>query len=183
MNKAKTNNSHLYDKVALRLAFLPDTDQVTVLDCYHGTGVIWRNVQRNTEKKITVHGIDISDDDVQMPVLLGDNMKIFDSLDIRQYDVIDLDAWGIPAKQFTAIWPQVKKGAVVFYTFCQNMLGQLGMALLTSLGYAEQMIQKCPTLFAKNAHKKFISFLSCNGCCNVVYLRRGRKYYGMVRKD
>lgn len=183
MSKGKTNNSFLYDKVALRICFLPDNPEITVLDCYHGTGAIWKNVQRNTDKRIKVHGIDIQDyggDDV---ALIGDNLKIFDSLDLSRYDVIDLDAYGIPAKQFLAVWPRMRPGTVLFYTFIQNMLGQLGGTMLGQLGYTPAMLTKCPMLFCRDAHEKFLRFMSLQTLSTAVYCRHGRKYYGVVRKE
>jgi hypothetical protein len=183
MNKAKTNNSFLHDKVALRVAFLPDKPEVTVLDCYHGRGSIWNNVRRNTDKRIAVHGIDIQDYGVESIALIGDNLKIFDSLDLSRYDVVDLDAWGIPAAQFTAVWQRLRPGTIVFYTFIQNMLGLLGSSMLGQLGYTASMVARCPTLFAKNGHEKFIRFLSLHNLSTVIYCRHGRKYYGVVKKE
>jgi hypothetical protein len=183
MNKAKTNNSYLYDKVALRVAFLPEVQTVRVLDCYHGAGMIWRNVQRNTDKRLAIHGIDMSDYGTGEAVLLGDNLKVFDSLDLASYDVIDLDAYGVPAEQMIAVWPRMRSGAVIFYTFTQTMLGQLPRSMFDRLGYTASMIARCPTLFAKNGHEKFLHFISLQTLSTIVYCKHGRKFYGTVRKE
>lgn len=183
MNKAKTNNSFLHDKVALRLCFLPDKPDITVLDCYHGTGSIWRNVQRNTDKRLTVHGIDIQDYGGADVALIGDNLKVFDSLDLERYDVIDLDAYGIPVKQFLAVWPRLRPGTILFYTFIHSMLGKLGSTMLGQLGYSPAMLAKCQTLFCRDAHEKFLRFMSLQTLSKAVYCKHGRKYYGAVRKE
>lgn len=181
MNKDKTNNSYLYDKVAIRLINLPDKEKITVLDCFHGNGLIWKNVIRNTKKKIIVNGIDISDYDELS--LKGDNLKILDSIDVSKYDIIDLDSYGVPDKQISKIWNRLKKNTIVFYTFIQTNMGRLSNSLLMELGYTESMINKIPSLFNKKGHAKFINFLSLQPCAHVLYLNHGRKYYGMIRKE
>src|SRR5688572_25502525 len=93
----KTNNSYLADKVALRVAHMPKAGEVRVLDCYAGQGVIWRAVERLTGREIKVLGIDVNKPDelsgFRMP---GDNRAYLEIIDLSRFDVVDLDAYGIP---------------------------------------------------------------------------------------
>lgn len=92
-------------KVAQRLACLPppqDGKRLRVLDAYGGDGDIWRAVR-------AARGIDdiqvtsIDKTPRQRGQLAIDNLRYLRSADLRRFDVIDLDAWGVPAAQLRTV--------------------------------------------------------------------------------
>jgi hypothetical protein len=177
MNSPKTNNSFTAAKIYLRLKNLPEKETIKVLDCYHWKNVVWGNVKYNTTIKIDVHGIDIKEYENQCS-LLGDNIKILPVLDLSGYDIIDLDAYGVPDKQIKIVCEKAAHGTIVFYTFIQSVLGMLPLSLLMRLGFGDEMIKKVPTLFSRDGFDKFKSFLSTLSITKTSYIKHGRKYYG-----
>ena len=173
-DQIKTDNSFLADKVALRAGMLPNKKQVKVLDCYAGTGRIWEQVVKKTGKNINVVSIDI--DQKQDFVLLGDNEKWLAMMDLTGFDVIDLDAYGVPFKQLEILFDKKYKG-LVFVTFIQSLYGGLPYDMLECLGYTKAMIEKCPSLFFKKGRDKFLGYLKTKGIELVQVREDGRKHY------
>jgi hypothetical protein len=178
MSSQKTNNSFLRKKICLRINHLPDKSEINVLDCFHGNGCIWKNIQRNIhDKKINVEGLDIKEYDEF--ALIGDNLKILPTLDFSRYDIIDVDAYGCPYDQIKIIAGKVTKTTLIFYTFIQTMMGALPFDMLADIGYSNEMVKKTPVLFSKNGHEKFMNWLSTIGVKEVSFINPvGKKYYG-----
>lgn len=154
----KTDNSYFDLKVNLRLANLPDKRPLSVLDCYAGKGLIWRAI---TDKigKTSVLSIDKKPHD---GYLIGENIKFLKSLSLEQFDVIDLDAYGMPIEQTEILFKKRYVGTV-FVTFIQSMIRTLPTKLLLEYGYTEKIIKKCRTLCSKNGIFKYINYLANNG--------------------
>jgi len=177
MSSQKINNSFLKEKVVFRIKHLPDINAINVLDCFHGNGCIWYNVRRNIKRDISVFGIDIQEYDEFS--LVGDNLKILPNLDLDAFNVIDVDAYGSPYEQVKIISGKIKTPTLVFYTFIQTMLGRCNFDMLQDLGYSHAMLEKCPSLFSKDGHVKFMRWLAILGVERVSYVNpKGRKYYG-----
>jgi len=165
MNKAatKTDNSYLEMKVRLRMDNLPEGSELDVLDCFSGDGLIWREVQRQArDKRLHVLSLDRKPSLGKLH-LVGDNRKFLSSMDLRKFDVIDLDAYGtdLGAMKLVLLKPR-RPGAVVFGTFIQSVMGCLTYAMLTELGYTRTMVQKIPTLFYRNGRAKLLAWLADN---------------------
>ena len=178
MNKPqiKTDNSFLETKVKLRMDNLPP-GEVRVLDCYHGEGVIWRTIkERMPGRDIEVLGIDTRS--VGESHLQGDNMKFLPSMDLRYFNVIDMDAYGVPHKQLNAIFSRPTcNNAVVFVTFIQSVFGKLPDAMLEELGYSKAMVSKCQTLFCRNGFEKLMQYLALHGIDKIkVYSNSKKKH-------
>lgn len=132
----KTNNSYLSDKVSLRLGHLPAGKKIRVLDCYSGKGLIWKAVKKMSGRDITTLGIDVSaDTGFRLP---GDNRAYLDTLDLSPFQVIDLDAYGVPYDQLKSIFSRGYKGHV-FVTFIQTMYGQMPVGLLEDIGFTHEV--------------------------------------------
>ena len=159
MSSPKTNNSYLKEKVILRLLNLPDKKDIKVLDCFHGNGEIWRNIKMLSDKNIEIDGIDLKDYSDSFS-LIGDNSKVLKSIDINKYDIIDLDAYGVPDVQIEIVRQKAKKEIIVFYTFINSVMGILPENLLKKIGISEPMLKKTITIFSRNQHQKFLFFLS-----------------------
>ena len=170
MSNHKTDNSSLRTKVAFRLNRLPTKEKITVLDCYHGSGACWRNINLHSVSKIQIHGLDIDDKDSF--VLLGDNRKVLPGLNLSRYDVIDVDSYGVPYDVLSEIFAYDGDiNATIFYTFCQTHMRQMPKGMLLELGYTDVMYQKSPTLVSKGGHDKFLHWLANNGVTHVEYIK------------
>lgn len=94
----KTDNSYIEEKIDLRISAISEKKSVTVLDCYAGTGKLWTLVKQRTGCNISVVGIE-KENGKNKYALPGDNIKYLKNIDLSKFDIIDLDAYGIPFAQ------------------------------------------------------------------------------------
>lgn len=172
----QTDNSYLADKVALRVAHLPEADPLRVLDCFGGKGLIWKAVAKLTGRKILRLPIEIKEQEEEGFYLPGDNRAYLSSLDLARFDVIDLDGYGVPFDQLEMVFGAGYQG-VVFVTFIQTMMGRLPFGLLKAVGFTEEMVKKCPTLFGKSGWKYFMEYLALRGVSRIWHRSHARKHY------
>jgi len=174
MAGTKTDNSYLDDKVFLRAGHLPSKDKIFLLDCYAGKGRIWKKVAVVSKARIMRLAIDFKDDvGFHLP---GDNLAWMQSFDLSRFDVIDLDAYGVPYKQLKIILESGYRG-VVFVTFIQSVFGVLPHEMLMDIGISQDMIEKCPTLFYRSGWLYFKNWLAMNGVPKIYHRSAGRKHY------
>ena len=181
MNKCQTDNSFFTDKVNLRLRHLPDKKHIRVLEAYCGDGKIWNEIKTKTNKQIDILRVDKKENSKGV-YLIGDNRKYLMSLNLGQYDIIDLDAYGVPFSQLEIIFDYFDKinntrGVVCFVTFIQTMFGCLPKKMLYSVGYSRAMIEKCPALFYMKGFEKFKRYLYLRGVRHISSMSAGRKHY------
>lgn len=140
---------------------LPAKRTIRVLDCFHGQGTIWRNIDnRLTNKKIIVLGID-KNKDFMSRALVGDNVRYLATMDLSQFDIIDLDAWGVPFRQLQVIANNpTSAGCLVFATLIQARFAGLPKKMLSLLGYTPNMVNKVPLLFRRNGIEKWLQYLA-----------------------
>jgi len=175
MSKVQTDSSYLETKIKLRLENLP-AGTCDVLDCYAGTGQIWNIIKQRTKKKINVLGIELKE--TQGIYLHGDNRKFLSSIDLTRFNVIDLDAYGVPYHQLKIIFARnLQPGTTIFVTFIQILYGGLPHGMLSDIGYSLSMIKKCPALFYKNGFEKFKRFLAINGIGQIKHYSYQKKHY------
>jgi len=173
MSKTLTDNSYLAEKIKLRLNNLPDKKEINVLDMFSGNGLIWKRIKKQSQSKINVLRME-KKKDAQGVYLRGDNRKYIINYD--QFDLIDLDAYGVPHKQLEKIFKQSKKELGIFITFIQIVYGQLPFGFLEEIGYSRAMIKKIPNLFMKNGQQKLLNFLTVKGVRNVkIYYNQSRR--------
>jgi len=175
LSKGQTDNSYLADKIALRLSMIPEKKELRVIDAFHGTGTIWKNIQKKYAGDIKITRIDIEQKDDAF-MLIGDNTKFLASLPLEKYDVIDLDAYGVPYDQLKIIFDRGYRG-LVFVTFIQSVMGRLQNDFLIDLGYTSEMIRKCPALFSKRGREKFLRWLALHGIRHIKIRSHARKSY------
>ncbi len=135
MNKVKTDNSNFTTKVLIRLNNIPKKN-VTVLDCYHEYGKIWNEIKRQFKHNIKIVSIDKKPE--SNAVYKGDNIKYLKTIDLTKYDIIDLDAYGMPFFQLECIFKSNIKKAIIFYTCIFTVYGGLQRKLLYQLGYTKK---------------------------------------------
>ena len=172
MAVTKTDNSFFVDKIKLRINHLPD-DPI-VLDCFAGSGLIWRYVAGITKKNI--QRLPIEKKNIDSFHLPGDNLKYLSTLDLSQFNVIDLNAYGIPYKQLKIIFQSNFKG-IIFVTFIQSVFGGVDFDMLVEYGFPKSMIKQSPSLFFKLGFDAFKQFLAKNGV-QKIWLREsdGKRY-------
>jgi uncharacterized protein with WD repeat len=177
MSKVQTDNSYLEEKIILRMETLSNInkDKVVVLDCYSGEGLIWDEIIKRSSKKINVLRIDAKKDKKGI-YLKGENMKFIKSLNLNDFDIVDLDAYGMPYFQLIELFKQKYKG-FIHVTFIQSVMGNLPNSFLFNLGYTKKMVEKCRTLFSKNGMEKMLRFLSIYGIKEVTGYFFDRKNY------
>lgn len=181
MDKNKTDNSFFDEKIKLRCNHLPQKESIAVLDCYSGTGKIWNEVATRTGKVIRILPID-KEKKRKDAFLQGDNLKFLTSIDLSIFDIIDLDAYGVPFRQLDTVLKRSVPGHIIFITFIQSMFGTIPLQMLKKIGYTESMVRKCPALFNKNGFEKFKQFLCLYGIRKMTHFSTGRKHYIFISK-
>lgn len=106
----------------------------------------------------------------------GDNRSFLQIIDLSRFNVVDLDAYGIPFEQLKILFDREYKG-VVFFTMIQSLYGQMNKALLADLGFTNKMVEKIPTLFAKSGWGYFREWLALRGVSKIRVRSHKRKHY------
>jgi hypothetical protein len=176
----KTDNHYLADKVALRAGMVRELgDRFRVLDCYGGHGRVWRAVERMTGQQVDRVAIDMRTDLVS-PHLHGDNVKVMTGLDLSKFDVIDLDAYGVPAEQLELVFRSEFRG-VVFVTMIQTMTGAMPKSVGDSVGMPPSIYTTAPSLFARRGWEYFCAWMYARGVDRIRLREKNRKrYFGFV---
>jgi hypothetical protein len=160
MTRVKTDNDNLSKKLAIRLFAMNrleknTTEPIRVLDCFAGDGLLWHYLKKECERPIEHIGIDV------LPKLgaqyLGDNRHYLHRLPLDNFDLIDVDAYGVPYDQMKILAKRNYRGIVVG-TFIQAIYGGLPYAMLEDIGYSRQMVRKITQLFFNNGWNKWATF-------------------------
>lgn len=177
----KTDNHFLGDKIRLRIDRSPfrHGHALRVLDCFGGKGLVWFGVERISGFPVDRIAIDIRKDITSFH-LHGDNVKILSGMDLDHFDVIDLDAYGIPVDQLDIIF---RKGYIgtVFVTAIQTMHGALPHAMLTEVGFTKTMLEKAPALPSRRGFQYLLEWLALRGIKTVWHRSHNRKHYMAFR--
>lgn len=169
-----TDNSLLDAKVKLRMGHMP-SDPVRVLDCYGGFGVVWKEVKKRSGRQdIERVAIDVED---RPGALRGNNVKWLKSLDLSRYNVIDLDAYGVPFDQMKVLFDRGYSGTV-FFTFIQSVMGAIPNKLIYFAGITREMVSACPTLWGQIGWMLWTDWLAKNGVRTIWHHTLNRKHYG-----
>ncbi|MBU1206457.1 MAG: hypothetical protein KKH04_05950 [Proteobacteria bacterium] len=138
--------------------------------------MIWAEIEKRTGREILILRID-RERGKRGTYLVGNNLK-FD-LDYDNFDVVDVDAYGVPFGQLERIFSKSSQPKMVFITFIQSQWGTLPRKMLNALGYTNGMIKKVPTLFYRAGQQKFLRYLASRGVkkCQISYTPDKRKNY------
>ncbi|MDR1938336.1 MAG: hypothetical protein LBQ73_07550 [Tannerellaceae bacterium] len=179
MSKVQTDNSKLIEKVRLRLDSIKEISKqhITVLECFSGNGVIWNEVRMFSNADIRILKMDVKNDRKGV-YLKGNNLKFLPNMDLSEYDIIDLDAYGSPFKQLEYVFKSNFNG-IVHCTYIQTFMGKLDYKMLNSIGYSNKMIKKIPTLFSTNALEKMVDYLGTKGAVEQItgYFLGNKNYF------
>lgn len=173
----QTDNSFLHEKVLLRLETINriKKETINVLECFAGDGYIWTEVKLQSSKKINILRIDQKKDKTGV-YLIGDNLKYLSSINLNYFDIIDLDAYGIPFYQMEIVFQKGFKG-FVHVTAIQSTYGNLPFSLFDSIGIPERMYKKSVTLFSKKGKHLIFKYLQKKGVENLTGFFIEKKYY------
>jgi hypothetical protein len=174
----KTDNDHLSKKLALRMfavdRLLRRGQSVRVLDCFAGQGTLWRLLQREYTNRITTVGIDRAWN--RGARYLGDNRRYLNFMSLEDYNLIDLDAYGVPYEQLRIISRRRYTGIVVG-TFIQCAYGGLPFSMLQELGYPRRMVERVTKLFFRCGWRKWSAYLRLLGYNEVHVYHCANKHY------
>lgn len=179
----QTDNSELATKVALRIDHIP-TGAVRVLDAYGGHGVVWGEVSAKTGRHDIIRtGVDVHD---RPGCVKCDNRKVLAGLHAGSFDVIDLDAYGVPFAQMRLVLDSDWTGGV-FFTFIQVGMRQVPMGLVLATGGTKEQFRQTPTLFGKLGWELWLEWLCLRGV-DLVWHRSiersgANKHYGYFVKN
>jgi hypothetical protein len=179
MTKKKTDNDNLSKKLAIRLFAMDklgkiEAEPIRVLDCFAGDGLLWHYLKKESKRNIEHVGIDTLPK--KGALYLGDNRRYLQRLPIDDYDLIDLDAYGVPYDQMKILVKRNYRGIVVG-TFIQCVYGGLPYAMLEDIGYSRQMVRKITKLFFRNGWDKWAEFLKTIGYEDVFVFHCANKHY------
>lgn len=99
LSKIKKVNNHsrsLPDKILIRQHLLNAMDQPSVLDCFAGSGKMYREVWRSANRYV---GCDRQWFCDERKAFVCDNRRLLRSLDLQAFNIFDLDAYGSPWEQ------------------------------------------------------------------------------------
>ena len=155
----KTNNDKkmIEAKIQLRLMSLPDKDEVNILECFAGEGVLWNEVKKRTKKQLKILSIDKNN--YKKISLKGDNIKFLKSLDLTKYQIIDLDAWGCPANQLQVLCEKKYKG-IIICSFIQSDFHTITKIVQLNYGYTNKMMKEAPMLCRRNGLEQMLFFIN-----------------------
>jgi len=161
-------------KINLRKDNLPEDKELFVLDCYCGNGTIWNRIKKETGKNIKTLSIDILKK--SCADIVCDNLKVISGINLDKFNVIDLDAYGIPFAQLQMIIKK-KYSGVVFMTVIQTHHGNLPNAILIQSGFTKEMLNKARSLFTKNPIELLEMYLETKNIFNYRIKSLDRKHY------
>ena len=135
----KADNSHSGAKIALRLALVDGLKQknLRVLDAYSGTGFLWKQVRAaRPDVEFAMTNIEKKKNG-RLDAIHGDNVRIMPSLPLGEFDIIDLDAYGIPTEQL-ALVAAAAPHVPVLVTCISASVGTVPYAMLEAAGIPSQ---------------------------------------------
>lgn len=173
----QTDNSYLEEKVLLRLETvnLIQKDTINVLEAFAGDGFVWTEVRMRTDKQINILRIDQKKDKDGI-YLIGDNIKYLKSMNFSKFDIVDLDAYGIPYQQLELIFNKKYKG-YVHVTAIQSVMGNLPFGVFNTIGIPSEMYKKSITLFSKRGRDMIYKYLYKKGIKSINGYFIDRKNY------
>ena len=179
----KTDNSKLEEKLILRREVIDKIGkpEIKVIELYAGKSVMWSILRDEYKDRVKIHLLSIEKEHGNNPrALQGDNMKFIDGIDLNRFDIVDVDAYGIPAGQLKAIRKQNYRGWVIV-TAIQSMFGALPKDVLLANGITKAMMRKVSAVFVSKGLAYIKNFIYSLGGRTIRGFFEERKYYFYTR--
>lgn len=163
LQSTKTDNKSIANKIFIRKEAIKNLKIVKVLDLFAGRNVLWNNIK--TDKYF---GIDIAIDKGKN--LNADTRKVFDSINLSEFNVIDCDSYGIAFDLYKKLLTRddIKCGTIIFYTAITNEFTKIQNEAKKEFNF-KHFYNKAPSLFNRRAIEFFYEFLSNYGIKEVNY--------------
>ena len=176
----KTDNKSIYNKIFIREKAIEKLKEVKVMDLFAGRNVLWNNIRKDK-----YFGIDIVANKGKN--LNIDTRKVFDSLDLSDYNVIDCDSYGIAFDLYKKLLTRkdVKKGTIIIYTAITNEFTKIQNIAKEEFNF-KHFYNKAPSLFNARAIEFFYEFLGEYGIEKLFYYSirdKFLKHYGYFIKN
>lgn len=171
----KTDNKSIANKIFIRKEAVKNLKHIKVLDLFAGRNVLWSNIK--TDKYF---GIDIKQNKGKN--LNADTRRVFDSIDLSNFNVIDCDSYGIAFDLYKKILtnPNLKKGTIIIYTLITNEFTKIQNEAKKEFNF-KHFYDKAPSLFNARAIEFFYEMLANYGIQEVNYYSirdKFDKHYG-----
>lgn len=159
----KTDNKSIYDKIFIRKQAIQGIEHVRVLDLFAGRNVLWNNI--TTEYYF---GVDAEKDKGNN--LVADSHAVFDSLDLSEFNVIDVDSYGISFDIYRKLFQRkdLQDGTIIIYTAITNEFTKIRNEAKDEFGFTS-FYDKAPSLFNACAIEFFYEMLAKYGIREVNY--------------
>ncbi len=180
---AKTDNSKLEEKLIIRREVIDKIgkQEINVVELYAGRSVMWGILSDEYKGRVKINLLSIEKERGKNPrALCGDNMKFIRGIDLSRFDIVDVDAYGIPSQQLLAIKRQDYKGWIIV-TAIQSMFGKLPTDVLMANGMTQAMLQKVSAIFTKGGLQYIKNFMYTLGSRRIRGFFEDRKYYFYTR--
>ena len=179
----KTDNSKLEEKLIIRREVINKIDkpEIKVIELYAGKSVMWSILRDEYKGRVKIDLLSIEKERGKNPrALQGDNLKFIDGIDLNRFDIVDVDAYGIPSKQLMAIHRQHYKGWIIV-TAIQSMFGALPKEVLLANGINREMMKKVSAVFVTKGLDYIKNFMYSLGSRYIRGFFEERKYYFYTR--
>jgi hypothetical protein len=179
----KTDNSKLEEKLIIRREVIAKVNKpkIKVIELYAGKSVMWSILRDEFKGRVEIELLSIEKEHGKNPrALQGDNLKFIDGIDLNRFDIVDVDAYGIPSKQLLAIHRQQFKGWVIV-TAIQSMFGALPKEVLLANGITKEMMKKVSAVFVSKGLAYIKNFMYSLGSRYIRGFFEERKYYFYTR--
>ena len=175
----KTDNKSVANKIFLRRQAIKHLSSVKVLDLYAGKNICWRNIDKDR-----YYGVELQEGKGKN--LCANAKQIIESLDLSDFNVIDVDSFEIPFEVCVKLLKnkQVRSGTTIIYTVMTNIFTQLPKLCIDELGIKD-MYKIAPSLFNLNAINYFYDMLANSGVKKIAYyelIDNFIKHYGYFTK-
>jgi hypothetical protein len=167
---ATTDNSATDEKVGLRVEWLVSygRETVRVLDCFGGEGVVWAAVSEACpDVRILRTGIErVKGKGDPNRTLYGDNLQWLPQIDLNEFDVVDLDAYGWPCRQVDMVQERFPS-MPMFTTVGINGIGSVPHVAVEAAGMPPEWADLVPGPINKLAVEIWDAFLASRGYTEV----------------
>ena len=175
LHSTKTDNAHIESKINLRKLATKGLDELRVLDLFAGENKLWASFEKARYygvEKVKGKGANLH----------TDNIRVIQSLDLSDFNVIDVDSYGIPANQIYELYQNdtLQKGTIIIYTCITNKMSGLNKCIL-DLFHLRDIYAKSKTIINGHAVEMFYGLLYSLGVrkvCEYEIKSAYEKHYG-----
>lgn len=157
VHSIKTDNYKIENKIKLRQLATKDLTELKILDLFAGKNMIWSSF-----KMKKYYGVEKEKNKGKN--LNADNIRIIPILDLSEFNVIDVDSYGIPVNQIAEIYKNktLQKGTIIIYTCITNKMSSLNKVIIENFGLSK-IYKKAQTLINGFAKEFFYAYLYSKG--------------------